>query len=298
MARYGLNLSQKNNKSDRKKKVAFICIFLCFVIVLGSVSTLLLWRSLNYDFNNIFVKADESTSGTSAVSEASEQAYAGQYVFCCAVTSDDGKQTYFVNLISVDLAEKTIRVVPVDKELVDPKTNLTCGELLSANGSKALVDFLNGYYSVGISRYAVFTETGYKSFFRYMGDITIEIPEDVAYDTDDMFLELSVGENVLTPDKTYKYMKYLCETKPGYESAELNANIIVASFNSYFNAERFATADTSFSSVVNYCSTDITIVDFTNAKDEIEYLIPKSSKETLKVFVSDKVKVEESSDAQ
>lgn len=297
MARYGLDLSQKN-RSKKKKKVVFICIFLCFVIVLGSVSTLLLWRSLDYDFNNFFVKADESTSESTAVSEPAELLYDGQYVFCCAVTSDDGKQTYFINLISVDLAEKTIRVVPVDKELVDPETALTCGELLSANGSKALVDFLNSYYSVGISRYAVFTETGYKSFFRYMGDITVEIPEDVAYDTDDMFLELTVGENVLTPDKTYKYMKYLYETKPSYECAELNANIVVASFNSYFNTERFATADTSFSAVVNYCSTDITIVDFTNAKDEIEYLIPKSSKEKLKVFVSDKVKVEESSDAQ
>ena len=40
-----------------------------------------------------------------------------------------------------------------------------------------------------------------------MGDITIKVSENVAYDTADMFLELNKGENVLTPDKTYKYMK-------------------------------------------------------------------------------------------
>ena len=49
----------------------------------------------------------------------------------------------------------------------------------------------------------------------------------------------------------------------------------------------------------DYCDTDITIVDFMNAKDELEYLLPKNSKEKLKVFVSDNIKnetLEESSD--
>lgn len=292
MSKYGLNLSQKQ-KSNKSKKVVFICLFLCFVIVLGSVSTLLLWRSLDYDFNNIFVKADESTSEPDSTAVAGEQFYSGRYVFCCAVTSDDGKETYFVNLIGVDLAEKTIRVVPVDGELIDSRTNLPCKDLLASNDSSALISFLNSYYGVTISRYAIFTESGYKSFFRYMGDITAVIPEAVAYDTEDMFLELSEGENILSPEKTYKYMKYLYETKSSYECAKMNAGILEAAFRTFLTAKRFTTSDADFSEIINYCSSNINFVDFTSAKDEIEYLIPKSSKETLKVFVSDKV-IEES----
>ncbi len=288
MSKYGLNLSQKQ-KSNKSKNVVFVCLFLCFVIVLGSVSTLLLWRSLDYDFNNFFVRAGESTTEPETTKASIEQIYSGQYIFCCAVTSDDGKETYFVNLIGVDLAEKTIRIVPVDGGLIDPKTNLSCAELLASNGASALVSFLNNYYGVTISRHAVFTETGYKSFFRYMGDITAEIPEAVAYDTEDMFLELSEGENVLNPEKTYKYMKYLYETKSSYECAEKNAGIIEAAFRTFLSAKNFTTADEGFSEIINYCSSDINFVDFTSAKDEIEYLIPKSSKETVKVFVSDKV---------
>ena len=298
MAKYGLDLGQKN-KDPKKRNIVLICLFLCFVVVLGSVSTLLLWRSLNYDFNNIFVQGDVSTTAEPETTEVDSVVYEGDYYFLVAVTSDDGKESRFFNIISVDLKEKTIRVVPVDGALADSVTGLSCDKLLVTNGVKAVVSFFNKYYGIEINRYVVFTESGYKSFFRTMGDITIKVSENVAYDTADMFLELNKGENVLTPDKTYKYMKYLCETKKGYEKSKANADIAVAAFNAFYNADKFNLADNTFSIIIDYCNTDITIVDFMNAKDELEYLLPKNSKEKLKVFVSDNIKnetLEESSD--
>ncbi|MBO5065359.1 MAG: hypothetical protein J6D06_04515 [Clostridia bacterium] len=298
MAKYGLDLRQKN-KDPKKRNIVLVCIFLCFVIALGSVSTLLLWRSLNYDFNNIFVQGDVSTTSAPETTEVESVSYEGEYYFLVAVTSDDGKASRFLNIISVDLAEKTIRVVPIDGALADSATGFSCDKLLVTNGVKSVVTFLNKYYGIEIDRYAVFTESGYKSFFRTMGDITIKISENVAYDTADMFLELNKGENVLTPDKTYKYMKYICETKKGYEKSKANAEIAVAAFNAFYNADKFNSADNTFSIIVDYCNTDITIVDFMDAKDELEYLLPKNSKEKLKVFVSDNIKnetIEESSD--
>lgn len=291
MAKYGLDLGQKN-KDPKKRNVVLICLFLCFVVVLGSVSTLLLWRSLNYDFNNIFVQGDVSTTAEPETTEIDSVVYEGDYYFLVAVTSDDGKESRFFNIISVDLKEKTIRVVPVDGALADSVTGLSCDKLLVTNGVKSVVSFFNEYYGIEINRYVVFTESGYKSFFRTMGDITIKVSENVAYDTADMFLELNKGENVLTPDKTYKYMKYLCETKKGYEKSKANADIAVAAFNAFYNADKFNSADNTFSIIIDYCNTDITIVDFMNAKEELEYLLPKNSKEKLKVFVSDNIKNE------
>lgn len=299
MARYGLDLRRKN-KSKTKRTVTFICVFMCFVIILGSVSTLLLWRSLNYDFNNIFVVGDdESTTKAPETTDINSKVYSGEYLFLVAVTSDDGKETRFLNLIGVDLSEKVIRVVPVDTNISDTKTGFSCEKLLETSGIKSVVSFLNNYYDADIDRYVLLTETGYKSFFRTMGDITVKVSEDVEYDTADMFLELKRGENTLSPDKTYKYMKYLCETKKGYDCSKANAEIIVAAFNAFCTVERFTSADNTFSIIIDYCTTDITIVDFTNAKDELEYLLPKTSKEKLKVFVSDNITtqtIEESSD--
>ncbi|MBR4287405.1 MAG: hypothetical protein IKT55_06855 [Clostridia bacterium] len=297
MSRYGLDLRQKN-KDPKKRNVLLVCLFLCFVVVLGSVSTLLLWRSLDYDFNNLFVRGDVTTTKVVTITDVAENEYSGEYVFLVSVTSDDGKQALFHNLICVDLSEKTFRVVPVDGGIADADTGLTCDELLVQNGVKSLVGFLSEYYSTDINKFVLFTESGYKSFFRAMGDITIKVSEDISYDTDDMFLELKRGENTLTPDKTYKYMKYLCETCDGYERAKANAEIVVAAFNAYYTADRFNSADNTFSIIIDYCSTDISIVDFTNAKDEMKYLIPKTSKEKLKVFVSDNIRSELTTDEQ
>ncbi len=285
MAKYGFDLQRKNKK---KKTTMLICLFLCFTVVLGSVSFLLLWRSLNYDFNNIFKKEDESSTAPETTQQVSEVAFEGEYRFLMAVTSDDGKQTRFINLIDVNLGEKTIRVVPVDAGMKNPENNLSCAGILQTKGVKELVGFLSEHYGKPVNRYAVFTDSGYKSVFRSMGDITLTVKEDIEYDTPDMFLEMFRGENLLTPEKTFKYMKYLCETKKGYECSELNAAVTVAAFSQFYTVENFASADLLFSIIVDYCNTDISIVDYTNAKEELEYMVPKTAKEKLKVFVSSK----------
>ena len=56
----------------------------------------------------------------------------------------------------------------------------------------------------------------------------------------------------------------------------------------FYTAESFVYADSLFSDLINQCDTNISIVDYTNAKDELESLVPKTSKEKLKVFVSSK----------
>ena len=287
MARYGLDL-QRKYKDKKRKTTIFICVFLCFVVLLGSVSTLLLWKSLNYDFNNIFKPEGESTTAPLTTEKTDTVILEGESLFLVAVTSDDGKETRFMNFINVDLSKKTIKVIPIDHTLKSSETKISFAKTLETSGAKELVAQLNSFYDVNIDRYAVLTDSGYKSVYRALGDITIKVSEDLEYDTPDMFLELSRGDNVLTPEKTFKYMKYICETEKAYECSRLNSEIIVASFNAFFNNQKFLSADSLFSKLINYCTTDITIVDFTNSKDEIEYLLPKTSKEKLKVFVSEK----------
>ena len=288
MAKYGLALDKKK-RGNRKRTRNLIIAFVCFIIALGSFSMIWFWRSLNYDFNNVFVQGDETTTAVVTTTEADSVHYDGTYTFLVAVTSDDGKASMFMNVITVNLGDKTIRVVPIDGGLKDKITNRTYDNLLVTNGVKSVVEALNTQYGISINKYVVLTETGYKSFFRTIGDITLRISQDVEYDTPDMFLELTRGENTLSPDKIYKYMKYLCETNKGYDRAKANADIIVAAFNAYYTPQRFNSADNTFSIIIDYCTTDISIVDFTGAKDELEYLLPQNSKEKLKVFVSDNI---------
>lgn len=286
MAKYGFDLQRKNKK---RKTTALIALFIVFVILLGSVSTFLLWRSLNYDFNNIFAKSDEeSTTSVPTTENTDNVVIQGDALFLVAVTSDDGKDVRFLNLIDVNLGDKTVRILPFDHTEKSKQNKSTYEKILLNSGVKELISAIEDDNQVNVDRYVLFTDSGYKSVFRALGDVTVRVNRDVEYDTPDMFLELKKGDNTIAPEKVFKYMKYICETEKGYECSRLNAEVIVSSFEAFYNNEKFSYADTLFSKLINYCKSDISIVDYTENKEKIEYLIPKTSKEKLKVYVSEK----------
>lgn len=285
MARYGLDLERKN-KFDSKRKRTLIILFVCFCLLLGTASTLILWRSLNYDFNNIFGEVVEESTLPQNEGITEAPVYEGNAVFFLCVTSDDKTAVRFINLISVDLFEKTIRVVPVDanKLLLDNKTTLSNAVIKQSR--EYLITEAEKVLFTEIDRYVILTETSYKSIFNVFGDVDVFLEEEVAYDTVDMFLELKRGKNTLTPEKAFKYMKYVSTTYSGIKASEKNADIIVAAFSEFYTHENDANSEAIFTKIINYCETDISIVDFINVQDKAGSIIPVSNKEKLRVYVA------------
>ena len=285
MARYGLDLGRKN-KFDTKSRRTFIILFLCFCLLLGTASTLLLWRSLDYDFNNIF--GDEAEESTLPQNEELTEApvYEGSAVFFLSVISDDKSTVHFINLISVDLFDKTIRVVPVDAEKPVVDGSMTLADAVIRQSREYLINEAESVLYTEIDRYVILTETSYKSIFNVFGDVDVFLEEEVAYDSEDMFLELKRGKNTLTPEKAYKYMKYVSNTYSGLKAAEKNADVIVAAFSEFYTSENNANSEAIFTKIINYCETDISIVDYINVKDKAGSIIPDSNKEKLRVYVA------------
>ncbi|MBR2876072.1 MAG: hypothetical protein IKC01_02940 [Clostridia bacterium] len=285
MARYGLDLERKN-KFNSKRKKTFIILFLCFSLLLGTFSTLILWRSLNYDFNNIFGESGETAPVTETTEATEAPVYEGNAVFLLSVMSDDKTAVRFINLISVDLFDKTIRVVPVDANKMLQSGQLTLSDALIKQSKELFIEEAEKVLYTNIDRYVILTETSYKAIFNVFGNIEMFLEEEIAYDTEDMFLELKRGKNTLTPEKTYKYMKYISTTYSGLKASEKNADIIVAAFSAFYTAENNANSEELFTKIINYCETDISIVDFLNVKDKAGSIIPTSSKELLRVYVA------------
>ena len=285
MARYGLDL-ERRNKFDSRQRRTFIILFLCFCLLLGTASTLLLWRSLDYDFNNIFGgEAEESTlPANEEITDA--PVYEGRAVFFLCVTSDDKTAVRFINLISVDLFDKTIRVVPVDANKMLLDGSMTLSNAVVKQSREFLINEAESILYTEIDRYVILTESAYKSIFNVFGDVNVFLEEEVSYDSEDMFLELKRGKNTLTPEKAYKYMKYVSSTYSGLKASEKNADIIVAAFSEFYTLENNENSEVIFTKIINYCETDISIVDFINVKDKAGCIIPDSNKEKLRVYVA------------
>ena len=286
MAHYGFNLDR--NRKKPKKKAVFIIGFLCFAILLGACSTLLLWRSLDYDFKNFTKNAETSAPETETEPVTEGETFSGEYAFSAAVTSDDGKTVYSISLICVDLEKRTVRVVPVDTAA--HYGSETFADVFVSGGGAALKSALSGVYGIEVNRFVTLNEKQYRSVFRALGDLPLTVADDITYDSDDMYLELYKGENILTCDKVFKYMMYTVSEFDSAEAARKNAEIAVAAFDTFYNADSFRDADSLFAKLINCCTSDITIVDFTNAKPAIGSLVPRNAKEHLRVYVSDNVR--------
>lgn len=286
MAHYGFNLDRTRKKS--KRKVVLIISFACFAVLLGAFSTFLLWRSLDYDFNNFIKNEQVSTTVPETVPPETAPAYSGEYAFCTAVVSDDKTEVFSVELICIDLEKRTVRIVPIDTQ--SRSGTGTVADLIVTGSGSEIKTVLGAMYDININRYVILTQSRFKSVFRVLGELTINISDDISFDNDEMFLELPEGENRLDHEKVGKYLRYINYACEPEEAARKNAEITVAAFNSYYNADNYRNADALFEKLINYCESDITIVDFTNSLPAAGSLVPASSKEHLKVYISDKVR--------
>ena len=96
---------------------------------------------------------------------------------------------------------------------------------------------------------------------------------------------------IIELDKNIDYWQFLREKPTWYRELSRHPERIEDFVKDYKIVRRKRVVDKveDFSKLINYCKSDISIVDFTDNKEKIEYLIPKTSKEKLKVYVSEKV---------
>lgn len=292
--RYGLDL-QRKNMGSRRKKTLLIVAFVCFLVLLSAASLFMLWRSLNYDFSNIYktAKTTAASEQGTTTTEPARQSYSGTADFLLVMTSDDGKAVRAMCLVDVDLGARILRIVPVAKNAGDPiNSGATLEETFLQKGVSRLEESVGKLCSVKVDRYAVLTDSGCRFLFVKFGDLTVNLPEKVEYDTSDLFLELKSGDNDLTPEKAYKYYRYLCDHFSGKEAAERVADLVCSAFSAYYTPENVQNGSALFTYAVNHCTTDISIVDYTNAIPKIKSLLP-SGNEKLKVLVSEKTAASE-----
>ena len=176
--------------------------------------------------------------------------------------------------------------MPVDanKTLLDG--SMTLSNVVVKQSREFLINEAESILHTEIDRYVILTESAYKSIFNVFGDVNVFLEEEVSYDSEDMFLELKRGKNTLTPEKAYKYMKYVSSTYSGLKASEKNADIIVAAFSEFYTLENNENSEAIFTKIINYCETDISIVDYINVKDKAGSIIPDSNKEKLRVYVA------------
>lgn len=239
-------------KQKQKQTRAFIAAFAAFVLLLGTASTLLFMKSVDFDLHNV-IRQDptEPTSQAPVQLETVELRDASVLWFCC----DSDNTLFLLAMVRADATEQNISVRAIDAQTRNANGD-TLQSLFEKNGVAGLLQAVGAQENTKIDRYIKTTESNLKKTVSMLGDIPVEIPQAIQYRGDGYALFLDRGVQSLTGDLFVKYLRY-ADTAAQSTAAAAAIQRVLSSFS-------VTEPEAQFHKLVNLSDTDFSIIDVTD----------------------------------
>ncbi len=208
----------------------------------------------------------ETTEETSTANLAKSDKY---YLLWCA--DQDEKELKFLWIARMITPKVQLKVyAPSTDDMVEYEGQYyTIGNLYSIYGEKIFIDTLESYYGVDFSAYIGSSPETFKQMINYFGGITVDLEEQIEY-KGTFNLILMKGTNTLKGELAYKYLMYA-----GFgSSTELSdrSEAFIQLIEKVFTQDYSQKADTIFSRIVNNMTTNITVMQYSENSELLNYL--------------------------
>ncbi len=260
-----------NTQKDERaaKALRFAIAFVCFFVLLGGVSFLLLLKYYDFDLSKI-AKTKEEESSVAETTTAAVQAYRGEYNFLLLCTADDGNEVRFAAVLTADMTQGSLTVSPMetDKPVAAPDGGSgTLQQMLDQGGVNRLVSALEHTCGIRISKYIRSTDSGFKSVINTVGGVVVTVPENIDVHSEKLTFIINQGEQTMNGDTLLKYLRYHDGDLTG------QAEILAAIFRQKLTAASFESADNVYTKMINAVESDISVLDFEQIKRGVQQLL-------------------------
>lgn len=245
--------SEKQEKTKRFR--AFIVAFISFVLVLGSISTLIFMKSVNFDLQNL-LKSPDDTRTTEEPTTTKIQPVAIRDAAVLLVCCDTNNRLSLLSLVRADSTQNRIAVCALDTETVPTTAQNTFQTVYEKNGMAGLKNAVSSAYGIQIDRYVKLSEANLKKAISAIGDISVEIPAPISYRGTDFSLYLDSGVQTLTGDLFVKFVSYT--DLDGQNRA--TAALVQATLQSLSGTA----CEKQFNTLFNLSDSDFSVVDLTD----------------------------------
>lgn len=247
--------SEQHEKTKRFR--AFIVAFAAFILVLGSVSTLIFMKSIDFDLHNL-LNASENLETTTEQTTTAENMIAVRDAAVLLVCCDAQEQLTMLSIVRTDAEQNRITVCALDTDAaVSAAGDMSFQTVFEKNGLAGLKNAVSAAYRVQIDRYVKLTETNLKKAVSAVGEVTLLIPETISYRSSDFGLYLDAGEQTLTGDLLVKYLRF---TDTNGKS-QATAALVKATLQSLSGKN----CEKQFNTLFNLSDTNFSIVDITDS---------------------------------
>ena len=267
----------KNNTVFNSRKIKFdsenkkINIIFAAAVVLILVISCVVILAKN-DFN---LKAavggdiEASSETTEEASTANLSKSDKYYLLWCA--DQENKELKFLWIARVTTPKVQLKVyAPSTDDMLEYEGQYyTIGNLYSIYGEKIFTETLENYYDINFSAYIGSSPEMFKQMINYFGGITVDLEEQIEY-KGNFNLILMKGSNTLKGELAYKYLIYTGFGANTELSDRSEAFILL--IEKVFTQNYSQKADTIFSRIVNNMTTNITVMQYSENTDLLNYL--------------------------
>lgn len=255
----------KNNsfdkKSSNKSMKYFIIAFSLFILILSVVSVVMFMSSIDFDINNLTGKTTTQQNESSANvlqndKTLSELTSKSKILFICEKDSN----LDFVCLFDTDFEKSYMNVSCYDdSDLISGKE--TFEQLYNEKSAQGILDALGDHLGIQIDKYIVCNRTQLRDIISLFDDISVNVSKPVDYHSFDFNLELKEGKQVLSDDYIVKYLVI--------SDNNTRSNIICDIINSILIPKYTENSQELFTSFVNNCETNISVIDYSETIDDL-----------------------------
>lgn len=271
-------MKKRNNMDFRTGKVRmneetrkfFIVFFACVFTVLA-ISSLAILKKYDFDLRRA-VSGEAKTEPTTEVTTSGIPDVHGEktYLFWCA--SENRNELYFAWIVNIKMPERRATVCSVPPEtLINYKGSVSSMEnVLPKTSNEEFTAAVEATFGSEINGFMCSDETDFRTMMNYLGGVEVTVPEQVEYRNEGLTLILTKGKQTLKGDSLFKYLCYLDTL--GTSGNASQALVMSDILRSVFRPSRAGKTDSIYAKISNTVSTNITIVDFSQAEEAIKIL--------------------------
>lgn len=278
MKKNNLFSENKNKKSTLKY---FIISFSAFVVILAVFSVAILMHSLDYDLGNLV--GNSTTTTTNIYDETESNVYSvndltgkSNLLF---IIKDEINVDYLC-IVSTDFDGKSMTVNCIDgtSKMQYDNSNITVSSIYSKDYEPGIKKALSNN-GIEIHKYLVLSNDQLKDVLSLFDGFSVNVQNPVDYKSQDFNLNIETGVQELSPDLTYKYLKI--------SDISTRERIICDIIKSVLTENYTDNSDKLFTSFVNLCETDISVIDYSESVDRLKAYCYAEDKFFPQVFVED-----------
>lgn len=282
-----MSKNHKFNTSKQEKRNSILklsIVFICFALVIGTVSVAVIVKNNNSFFTDLFSK--ETTSGVSESTTQEnqlvdlEEELTGEASILLYCTDREAEEIYFLAVVNADMPNRSFDVLPLKTDNPDYINALSTG------GEKELVSAVQKAEGLTIDRYVASDTDTFALAINYMGGLKYSVAERIEYRTDEYTLILTKGDQTIKGETLLKYFRY-CKTLDQETGLRKQGDLICKMLDEYITAENVKNGSTIYEKVLSKINSksDISYIEASKALQMLRLLCESGEKQPAKVVL-------------